>query len=108
MEICDTLIDEVVPRGEADFVTDIAAPLPLHVICELVGAPPEDRGWIFELSNKMVGFDDPEFRSAPEEGMQAAAEIYAYAGELAAAPPRAACRRYRHPAAAAGRRPARC
>ncbi len=83
-EICDTLIDEVVPRGEADFVTDIAAPLPLHVICELVGAPPEDRGWIFELSNKMVGFDDPEFRSAPEEGLQAAAEIYAYAGQLAA------------------------
>jgi cholest-4-en-3-one 26-monooxygenase len=83
IQICDTLIDEVMPRGEADFVTEIAAPLPLHVICELVGAPPEDRGWIFELSNKMVGFDDPEFRSAPEEGLQAAAEIYAYAGRLA-------------------------
>ena len=83
VQICDTLIDEVVPRGEADFVTEIAAPLPLHVICELVGAPPEDRGWIFELSNKMVGFDDPEFRSAPEEGLQAAAEIYAYADRLA-------------------------
>ncbi len=83
IQICDTLIDEVLPRGEADFVTEIAAPLPLHVICELVGAPPEDRGWIFELSNKMVGFDDPEFRSAPEEGLQAAAEIYAYAGRLA-------------------------
>jgi cholest-4-en-3-one 26-monooxygenase len=82
-EICNTLIDEVVPRGQADFVTEIAAPLPLHVICELVGAPPEDRGWIFELSNKMVGFDDPELRSAPEEGLQAAAEVYAYADRLA-------------------------
>ncbi len=82
-EICDTLIDEVVPRGEADFVTDIAAPLPLQVICELVGAPAEDRDRIFELSNKLVGFDDPEFRSSPEEGMEAAAEIYAYAHELA-------------------------
>jgi cholest-4-en-3-one 26-monooxygenase len=83
-EICDTLIDEVVPRGEADFVTDIAAPLPLQVICELVGAPPEDRGWIFELSNKLVGFDDPEFRHTQEEGLEAAAQIYAYADELAA------------------------
>ena len=82
-EICDTLLDEVVPRGEADFVTDIAAPLPLQVICELVGAPVEDRDRIFELSNKLVGFDDPEFRSSPEEGMEAAAEIYAYAHELA-------------------------
>jgi len=83
-EICDTLIDNVVPRGEADFVTDIAAPLPLQVICELVGAPPEDRDWIFEKSNMLVGFDDPEFRRSPEEGMQAAAEIYAYADQLAA------------------------
>jgi cholest-4-en-3-one 26-monooxygenase len=82
-EICDTLIDEVVPRGQADFVTDIAAPLPLQVICELVGAPAEDRDRIFELSNTMVGFDDPEFRSSEEEGLQAAAEIYAYAHALA-------------------------
>jgi cholest-4-en-3-one 26-monooxygenase len=82
-EICDTLIDEVASRGEADFVTDIAAPLPLQVICELVGAPPEDRDWIFDLSNKLVGYDDPEFRRSPEEGMQAAGEIYAYADQLA-------------------------
>jgi cholest-4-en-3-one 26-monooxygenase len=82
-EICDTLLDEVVPRGEADFVTDIAAPLPLQVICELVGAPAEDRDRLFELSNTMVGFDDPEFRGSPEEGLEAAAEIYAYAHALA-------------------------
>jgi cholest-4-en-3-one 26-monooxygenase len=82
-EICDTLLDEVVPRGEADFVTDIAAPLPLQVICELVGAPAKDRDRLFELSNTMVGFDDPEFRSSPEEGLEAAAEIYAYAHALA-------------------------
>jgi cholest-4-en-3-one 26-monooxygenase len=82
-EICDTLIDEVAPCGEADFVTDIAAPLPLQVICELVGAPAQDRDRIFELSNKMVGYDDPELRSTPEEGLEAAAEIYAFAHELA-------------------------
>jgi len=82
-EICDTLLDEVVPRGQADFVTDIAAPLPLQVICELVGAPAEDRDRLFELSNTMVGFDDPEFRTSPEEGLEAAAEIYAYAHALA-------------------------
>jgi cholest-4-en-3-one 26-monooxygenase len=82
-EICAALIDEVVPHGHADFVTDIAAPLPLYVICELVGAPPEDRERIFELSNRLAGFDDPEYRASREDGMLAAAEIYAYAEQLA-------------------------
>jgi cholest-4-en-3-one 26-monooxygenase len=82
-QICHTLIDEVARRGEADFVTDVAAPLPLQVICELVGAPPQDRGRIFELSNALVGFDDPEYRPDQGVGMRAAAELYAYGGELA-------------------------
>jgi cholest-4-en-3-one 26-monooxygenase len=82
-EICAALIDEVVPNGHADFVTDIAAPLPLYVICELVGAPPEDRERIFELSNRLAGFDDPEYRASREDGMLATAEIYAYAEQLA-------------------------
>ena len=82
-EICAALIDEVVLHGHADFVTDIAAPLPLYVICELVGAPPEDRQRIFGLSNRLAGFDDPEYRASREDGMLAAAEIYAYAEQLA-------------------------
>jgi cholest-4-en-3-one 26-monooxygenase len=75
----------VLARGEVDFVTDIAAPLPLQVICELVGAPLEDRGRIYELSNLLVGADDPEFQSPSGERQQhaAALEIYSYAGELA-------------------------
>jgi cholest-4-en-3-one 26-monooxygenase len=82
-EICAALIDDVVPRGAADFVTDIAAPLPLYVICELVGAAAQDRDRIFELSNRLAGFEDPEYQATREDGMLAAAEIYAYAGELA-------------------------
>jgi cytochrome P450 len=69
---------------EADFVTDIAAPLPLYVICELLGAPVEDRQKIFEWSNTMIGYDDPEFQATPEDSQAAAAAIYAYAHELAA------------------------
>jgi cholest-4-en-3-one 26-monooxygenase len=82
-DICDDLIDEVAARGEADFVADIAAPLPLQVICELIGAPPSDRDRLFDLSNRMIGYDDPEFRAAPEDGMNAAIELYGYANELA-------------------------
>jgi cholest-4-en-3-one 26-monooxygenase len=74
-----------VVRGRADFVTDIAAPLPLQVICELVGAPPEDRDRIYQLSNHLVGADVPEFQSPTGQRLQhaAALEIYSYAGQLA-------------------------
>ena len=84
-QICQDLIDDVRSRGAADFVTDIAAPLPLQVICELVGAPLDDRDRIYQLSNNLVGADDPEFQSPTGQRLQhaAALEIYAYAGQLA-------------------------
>jgi cholest-4-en-3-one 26-monooxygenase len=84
-QICQDLIEDVRRRGAADFVTDIAAPLPLQVICELVGAPLEDRDRIYQLSNHLVGADDPEFQSPTGQRLQhaAAMEIYAYAGQLA-------------------------
>jgi cytochrome P450 len=81
--ICDELIDEVAGRGEADFVHDISAPLPLYVICELLGAPPEDREKIFDWSNRLIAQDDPDFRAPEDDGMAAATELYAYANELA-------------------------
>lgn len=84
-EICRGLVEETVARGaEADFVRDLAAPLPLYVICELLGAPPEDREKIFTWSNTLIGGDDPEFQRTPEEGQEAATQLYAYANELAA------------------------
>ena len=82
-EICDSLLDDIADRGDADFVTDIAAPLPLWVICELVGAPVGDRGKIFELSNLLIGSTDPEFQVAPQAQQNAALELYAYGAQLA-------------------------
>jgi len=82
-EICHALLDEVLDSGCADFVTQIAAPLPLWVICELVGAPVEDRGRLFELSNLLIGSADPEFQIGPQAQQNAAAEVYAYGAALA-------------------------
>lgn len=81
--ICGSLLDDVARKGEADFVADIAAPLPTQVICELVGAPAEDRGRLFELSTRVVGIDDPEVGGSAADAMQAGAEMLACAGELA-------------------------
>ncbi|MBC6463017.1 cytochrome P450 [Actinomadura sp. HBU206391] len=84
-DICRELVDEVLITDQADFVRDVAATLPLYVICELLGAPVEDRGKIFEWSNRLIGGDDPEFQQTREDGQEAAAQLYAYANELAAA-----------------------
>jgi cholest-4-en-3-one 26-monooxygenase len=82
-EMCHSLLDGVSRTGTADFVTEIAAPLPLWVICELVGAPVADRDRIFELSNILIGSADPEFQVAPRAQQSAAAEVYAYGAALA-------------------------
>ncbi|MBX6383536.1 MAG: cytochrome P450 [Microbispora sp.] len=84
-DICHTLLDEVQGKSDVDFVRDIAAPLPLYVICELLGAPVEDRDKLFEWSNRMIGNDDPDYSTSPEQGHAAALEVYSYAHTLAAA-----------------------
>ena len=62
----DAIIDEVIETGEADFVTQISAELPLQVIAELLGVPQEDRHRMFDWSNRMVGNEDPEYQAQAE------------------------------------------
>jgi len=77
------ILDEVIERGECDFVTDIAAELPLQVIADLMGVPQEDRHLVFDWSNRMVGSQDPEYQDSPESAMLASMELYSYAHGLA-------------------------
>jgi cholest-4-en-3-one 26-monooxygenase len=78
----DAIIDQVSEAGQADFVTDLSAELPLQVIAELLGVPPDDRHKMFDWSNRMVGSEDPEYQLHAEIAMTAAMELYAYAAEL--------------------------
>jgi cholest-4-en-3-one 26-monooxygenase len=52
--LCDTLIDAVCERGDCDFVRDIAAPLPMAVIGDMLGVLPEDRGMLLKWSDDLV------------------------------------------------------
>jgi cholest-4-en-3-one 26-monooxygenase len=86
-EMVNQIINRVIERGECDFVEDVAAQLPLEVICEMMGVPLEDRRRIYEIGNKMVGFDDPDLQggSLPErrqDAQTAFAEMFMYAGKL--------------------------
>jgi len=69
--------------GTGDFVRDIACELPLQAIAELIGVPQEDRARIFEWTNQMVSYDDPELAITPEIGTNAAAELMMYAMGIA-------------------------
>ena len=53
--LCDTLIDAVCERGECDFVRDIAAPLPMAVIGDMLGVLPEEREMLLKWSDDLVG-----------------------------------------------------
>ncbi|MFG2641606.1 cytochrome P450 [Streptomyces sp. NPDC048370] len=71
--------------GTFDFVTQVAVELPLQAIAELIGVPQEDRSRIFEWSNKMIAYDDPEYAITEEIGAEAAMELIGYSMNLAAA-----------------------
>jgi len=61
-EVCDAIIDKVCESGTADFVRDIAAPLPMIVIGDLLGVAPDDRDDLLRWSDDMLkalGSPDP-------------------------------------------------
>jgi cholest-4-en-3-one 26-monooxygenase len=77
------IVDAVAQKGEADFVNEIAARLPMAVICEMMGVEEEDRLAIYDLSNRMVGHDDPDFSNGEEESMRANLAMFGYAAKVA-------------------------
>ncbi|MEU1513539.1 cytochrome P450 [Streptomyces sp. NPDC005811] len=52
--ITDDLLDAMLPRGRADLVESLAHPLPLTVICELLGVPEPDRAGFRALTTEAV------------------------------------------------------
>lgn len=80
-----TIVAAARERGSGNFVTDIACELPLQAIAELIGIPQHDRAKIFDWSNRMIAYDDPELAVTEETGALAAAELISYAMDLAGA-----------------------
>ncbi len=55
------LVDAVIDRSECDFVTKIAAPLPLGIICDMMGIPESQTQFVFDQTNIILGLGDPEY-----------------------------------------------
>lgn len=70
------------PDGRCDFVETFAAPLPLQIICEMVGIPREDESRIFGWTNVILGAGDPDYGGSFESLMSTSIEMNAYAQAL--------------------------
>ncbi len=79
--IIDRLLQQF-PDGECDFVEQVAAPLPLQIICEMMGIPPDDEAQIFHWTNVILGVGDPEYVGSFEQLLGVLMQMFAYAQKL--------------------------
>jgi cytochrome P450 len=63
----DELLDAVAAKGEMEVINDLAYPLPVRVICEMLGVPEEDHPEFSRWSKILVKSLDPDIGVAPEE-----------------------------------------
>ena len=83
--LCDSLVDAVCERGECDFVRDIAAPLPMAVIGDMLGVLPADRATLLKWSDDLVcGLSSAADEAALQAVMEAFAAYSAFAMEAMA------------------------
>ncbi len=78
-ERAEAIVRDAREQCGGDFVEQVACELPLQAIAELLGVPQEDRKSLFDWSNQMLNFDDPEFG----DPVAAAAEVLGYAMTMA-------------------------
>ncbi len=71
------------PDGKAELVNELSGPLPLQVICDMMGIPESDHKQIFYWTNIILGFGDPDLTTDYEEFIKVSMDIGAYATALA-------------------------
>jgi methyl-branched lipid omega-hydroxylase len=78
------VVDRMLESGssECDFVQAVAAPMPLQIICEMMGIPPSDEEQIFNWTNTILGVGDPEFITTFDELFAAGMGLFQYAQAL--------------------------
>jgi cytochrome P450 len=77
------IVDSVADMRSCDFVTEIAAKLPLQVICDMMGIPRADNKQIFDWTNVILGVGDPEYVQTMEDLMGAGMGVFQYGLALA-------------------------
>lgn len=90
------VLDEALPKGRFDFVTDVARQLPMRMLGRLLGLPEADLDWLVDKGDAMIGNTDPEFTDHPVDlsdteefrllpfRSPAAIDLFRYAEQVAA------------------------
>lgn len=87
----EDLLDRSLPAdgGVVDFARDVAADLPLLTLAEVLGVPAQDRRLLFDWSNRVIGFQDPDYATSasfdPDSGTDLARQALALRPEPDAA-----------------------
>jgi cholest-4-en-3-one 26-monooxygenase len=84
-ERAERIVHAAMKDGSGDFVEQVACELPLKAIAELLGVPQADRHKLFEWSNQMLNYDDPEYvdTTSTDSSVKASVEILGCAWQMA-------------------------
>jgi cytochrome P450 len=76
------IVDDLLANGPGDFVEDVAARLPVQVICDMMGIPEPVRPRVYQSTNIILGLGDPEYtggRQFATEGITRSGVLYGLA-----------------------------
>jgi cytochrome P450 len=90
--VTDRVLDTALEQDEFDFVHAIASEIPMQVFAEILGVPQEDRRYIIELGDRLLGNQDPEYAQPTDDSHRllpfsspAALEMFEFGRKMAAA-----------------------
>ena len=86
-KICSEVIDDICELGEVDLVETVSQPIPLLVICDMMGIPRSEYATVLRTTNVILGAGDPEFIGGREDVLgaliEAGMELTALMNDLA-------------------------
>jgi cytochrome P450 len=68
------LVDRVADDGHCDFA-ELAADLPLQTLAEVFGVPQQDRWLMYDWSNRVIGYQDPEYALSAKAGADGSTDM---------------------------------
>src|SRR5881409_1108987 len=72
------IVDAIAPKGEIEFVSEVASVLPVAIICDMMGVPEGDRPRLLDLTNRLLAGGDREYGGTKETLREAGLELRDY------------------------------